>query len=1259
MKIFWKLLHVVSLTSVIHAGVQWKVDESTNEKLVISIHFDVETESDLEPLTLLIGLPSEELPTLNIEELNKQKNPIPTENKRQGVRWINRQKVRSLETATLEISPTRSGDYYYQNNIIEISFFPSGKKLITANKAQTSFLKNRILNWNSAQYWFREQKHNRKKNSDLPQGNWIKFSVIEDKLYSFSGADLLTLSSTFQSNNPRSFMLFTSTALGRDRSSTVVNTITYSEIPENLVEISMDVTGEDNDTLDNDDIFRFYGRGVNGFDQNGENIHYHQNIYFTENYYWLLIPNDSSIRGKRIETITSPSNISLSLSYATSYIHIENDVINPFLGGLVWTSSGFGRGSSFTVVHQINDIESSVSANIKVAVRGSFTDLDYVMNTLGINKNHTIFVYLNDRGTAMDTISFSGANQRSREFSVSGSELKEGVNLIYLDNKSSSSSYSFPHFDYATIRYGRKLNSDNSPFEFFAPITGNSVSFNVSGSSAPNVWNITDVTQPHKMYIDINNDNYSMNVDLPTDTSARFILFNDIDVISIANMELVSGHSFTQLRHHNAGVDHLIIGPKEFESASEPLVNHRGSSKFVSLETIYDEFSGGNSDPTAIRSFLQWTTEEWLSPQPMFVLFMGDADYDYRNISGDSDIKVPTIIKGAYSNRAVDDRLAAISGNIPDFATGRYPAKNIQEVQDFVEKIIEYETNPVLGYWRQRFTLVADDGARPEDDGPHGSIRTGKSHTLNSEAAAKFISPRVEVQKLYLLEFPEVSDASSYGVIKPDATDALFDILNEGTAIINYIGHGSEHQWAQEKLIVQDRGDIGRIETNMKLPVWIAGTCSWGHFDFLDKESFAEELIRQPMEGASAIITTSRAIGVTSNASYITKIFKAIFPNLDVTDASIGMVLQSVKDGNSSGELFHLFGDPGMPLPIPKNKVNMTHISPDTLSSLDTARVFGQLTSPINVSGVGIIRLADAERDITRQYIINSKTQELSYKLPGPTLFKGQFSITQNNFSAQLRIPKDISYSSTPARLNSYLRLYSEPPTEALGMLDNIFLKSGEPVSDIQGPIISLETETGRLLQDNDHLLKDEKIYIRISDPMGINLTGEVGHEIMVTNMEDDTKKNMSSQYIYDENSITTGVIQFPHDGVNSSISIHIKAWDNANNPSEKEFTLYLFENRSLKVFNVLNFPNPYSTTTQFAFELTSDADVSIDIFTLGGRRIMRIPEENFSEGYHYIDWDGRNAFGERLANGVYLYRLKADDGNQTVSVIKKLAKFQ
>jgi len=177
--------------------------------------------------------------------------------------------------------------------------------------------------------------------------------------------------------------------------------------------------------------------------------------------------------------------------------------------------------------------------------------------------------------------------------------------------------------------------------------------------------------------------------------------------------------------------------------------------------------------------------------------------------------------------------------------------------------------------------------------------------------------------------------------------------------------------------MMQDRGDINRISTDMKLPIWIAGTCSWGHFDFIDVESFAEELIRQPMEGAAAIITTSRAIGVSSNAAYIEKIFKAIFPDLNITNDPVGIVLQSVKDGNSSGELFHLFGDPAMPLPIPNLTVNLTDVEPDTLKSLDTARVFGEQNISSTATGNGVIRLVDAEREIIRQYNINSTTQEM------------------------------------------------------------------------------------------------------------------------------------------------------------------------------------------------------------------------------------------------------------------------------------------
>jgi len=1247
------IIYILCL-SFLAAGTDWRTLNSTTDQLSIEVIFDLKPGEKPEPLTLLIGLPSEELPSLNIRSYNKREVGFNVDSDDAGVKWINRQKVRQLETATLEINPLTTNNYYYQNFIIDISFNKYQTKTIRASKNAHSFLHQRILNWDIAQNWFQPQKRKLKRSSELPDGTWIKFKIADDQMASISGADIINLSSSFQQSDPRSFMLFTASTLGRDRSATIINTLTYKPMIDNLVETAFEFSGEDDGLLDVNDKLVFYGRGASGFNLDVDDVSHHQNIYFTENTYWLLIPDDSSLRGKRVTTLDPPPSTSLTLDYATSYVHVENDVINPFESGIAWTGPPFGKGASYTLVYTLNDVKSSVDSHFNIAVRGSSTDIDFIANP-----RHIIDIYLNSRNVLRENFNFTGLSKQTKSFTVSGSELTDGVNLIYLDNTSSSNSYSLPHFDHATVDYGRILNMDNSPFEFYAPIHSNTVSFTFSGSSVPIVWDITEIIHPKNIIVEPSNDDYLIAVDLPVDTLSRFIVFDESDINIITELELMSNTNFASLRNQDQGVDHLIIGPIEFSSPAQPLNDHRGSSRYIPLEDIYNEFSGGNADPTAIRSFLQWTQEEWTAPQPYCVLLLGDTDYDYRNITGESESQVPTIISGTYSNRAVDDRLAAINGRIPDLALGRFPAKSASEVEDFVTKLIEHETNPITGYWRQRVTLVADDGARPEDGSSGGSISTGKSHTQNSEIVADWISPRVEVNKLYMLEFPEVNDPSSYGVIKPDATDALMETISEGTAIINYIGHGSAHQWAQEKLLVQDRGDVNRITTEMKLPLWVVGTCSWGHFDYLDSESFSEELIRQPLDGAAGIITTSRAIGVSSNALYITKIFKAIFPDHEVTDEPVGIVLQSVKDGNSSGELFHLFGDPAMPIPIPNMTVNITDINPDTLKSLDTARVYGDQAISTTASGIGIIRLVDAEREITRQYNINSTTQEISYTLPGPILFKGQFSITGNDFSARMRIPKDISYSSTPAQCNVYVQLETEPPVEALGMLENIYLTSGTPVQDTQGPIIAFETETGKLLRNNDHLISDEGVNVRLSDPLGINVTGEVGHEIMITDLNDDSKNNLSNRFIYDENSITTGVLSIPFDENEESLSLHIKAWDNANNPAEKEITFQILSDQTFRVLNILNFPNPYATTTQFAFELTSSATVSINVYTLGGRRVVSIPEEDFSSGYNYINWDGRNAYGERLANGVYLYKLKADDGEQTVSIIKKLAKFQ
>ena len=681
------------------------------------------------------------------------------------------------------------------------------------------------------------------------------------------------------------------------------------------------------------------------------------------------------------------------------------------------------------------------------------------------------------------------------------------------------------------------------------------------------------------------------------------------------------------------------------------LIELRNPAVYASLEDIYIEFSGGNPDPMGIRSFIQWTQESWQYPQPNCALILGDAGYDYRNITGQSSIIVPTIQVQSSRTYATDDLLSAVYGNIPEIATGRYPARNEEEVSNFIEKVISIETEPEFGPWRQKVTLVADDAARPEPN--HGSISTGKSHTLNSEQLALLIPNSLYTNKIYMMEYPEVSDASAYGVIKPDATAALMNTLNSGTAIISYIGHGSPYQLAQERLLDMNRGDINQINTGNKFPLWIVGTCSFGHFDDPISESFAEELIREPMNAASMIISTTRPITVTGNERYTQDLFEAIFIDNNVSESKVGILLQSIKDGTSEAQYFHLFGDPAMQLPIPKDTLISVTILPDTLRTLETGTYSGiqNITDDI---GSGYVGLIDADEDITREYEILSETYSLSYTLPGATLFRGQFSFSGSSISGQIRIPEDISYSNKPANLLLYI---NDDQNEARAVISTIQLAGGEATGDNFGPQIIFETASGTRLETNDHLIENESLIVRLSDPIGINLTNETGHEITITNLNSSNSVTVTDDFYYDQNSITTGKINFPID--DNVIHLKVKAWDNANNPSEKEIKLFRAEQNKLKIYNAFNFPNPFINKTQFSFEVTQDFDLKFDVYSLGGRRIKSFEKFNLPAGFNILDWDGRDAFGNEIANGVYIYRLKVINGNSVVSYIGRCAKYQ
>ena len=86
------------------------------------------------------------------------------------------------------------------------------------------------------------------------------------------------------------------------------------------------------------------------------------------------------------------------------------------------------------------------------------------------------------------------------------------------------------------------------------------------------------------------------------------------------------------------------------------------------------------------------------------------------------------------------------------------------------------------------------------------------------------------------------------------------------------------------------------------------------------------------------------------------------------------------------------------------------------------------------------------------------------------------------------------------------------------------------------------------------------------------------------------------------------------------------------------------------------NYPNPFKDDTQFTFEITENAQVSVTIYTLDGTKIKVIPSDNYPGGYHHVYWDGKDAFGKDLSNGVFIYRIKAKGTNETITKFNRLA---
>jgi len=100
------------------------------------------------------------------------------------------------------------------------------------------------------------------------------------------------------------------------------------------------------------------------------------------------------------------------------------------------------------------------------------------------------------------------------------------------------------------------------------------------------------------------------------------------------------------------------------------------------------------------------------------------------------------------------------------------------------------------------------------------------------------------------------------------------------------------------------------------------------------------------------------------------------------------------------------------------------------------------------------------------------------------------------------------------------------------------------------------------------------------------------------------------------------------------------------------------------RILQMFNYPDPFRADTWFTFVLTGDAapeGLVIRIYTVKGRKIRELKPlpGTLQVGFNRIYWDGRDADGDDVANGYYLYQVEVTGGGKSLTATGKLARVR
>lgn len=1106
-------------------------------------------------------------------------------------------------------------------------------------------------------------KNKKAANSVLASGDWYKVAVTQTGFYRLNRNFFTANGIDVNSVDPRTIKIYGNGAglLPQPNSEDRI---------DDLKENAILVQGEEDGVFNDGDFVVFFAKSQ--FDvwkadaQN--NLSRQNNIYSDTTYYFITFNQGL---GKRIAKLPQQPNPAINDNYHVFCYAYERDLVNPGRTGRVFLGESFERQPSYNFSLAVPGFD----ANQPIRFRSSVAARSFLSATsfdVSLNGNKIITHGNIPRvGTDYESPYYMPAESVKSDAYSTGAQL----NVTYtFSGSTGGGANGWLDFFEVTTRANLTWYANQVVYRVFPQGTGGITQYTiVSANANMRLFNVNDPTSLTEFTLsDAGGGNITF-----TNNTTSFSEFAGYSSANVLGAPIFVGKVANQNLHNLPLSDGIYITHPMFYNEAVRLASFHQTKglkiQVVLLHQIYNEYSSGAQDITAIRDFLRQFYLKAPSAQERlkFVTLFGRASYDYKYRVSNNTNYVPTYESpvsytpllsycsddyyGFFDNNEGRWETGSNAKELLDIGIGRLPATTEAEMRVMVDKIINYNKPDRQTDWRNRIVFVADD----ED----GNLHQNQANNLANNIFNNY--KYLNVQKILIDAYKEELIAG--GARYPEAQKAISDAVQKGAIIVNYTGHGGELGWAAERILTIE--DINSWTNESRLPLFVTATCEFSRFDDPARFSAGELTFLNARGGSIGLFTTVRLVGAFENFQLNT----AFYTRVGFDDASrttppmLGEVMRRTKNDvsiNANERNFTLLGDAAMVLAYPTKKVITTQINnkpivdvTDTLKALSKVTIQGAITD-VNGQVVsdynGIVYPTVFDKPSIYKTLSNngSSSPSTTFTAQNNIIYSGSATVTNGQFSFSFIVPKDISYQIGRGKISYYV---TNDQFDGNGYNENFVIGgTADSVSaDQVGPEMQLFIDDLKFVPGG--VTNQNPLFIaKLFDVNGINTIGRgIGRELMLT-IDQNTAKAISLNEYYksDVNSYQSGEIRYQLNGLDpGKHTATLRAWDSYNNSSEQTIEFFVANNEKLELAHLLNYPNPFNRNTVFHFDHNHPGEpmtVLLQVFTISGKLVKSLSVETLQANTHFdqLTWDGTDEYGDRLANGVYIYKVKARTAN-------------